>query len=625
MMSVVTISFLLAAFFPLIAVCAPNQRADRLLSFINAEILSHKSTRLAASSSSNAAIISDQNGLIAPLGSEFPTNTGFTSTSASTGTGSIESSAAGGGTQAEVAASQTPLTSSTGRSGIISAGSNTQTLSSTSKSTYDTSTPGVSSTVSAIQPNQSQEALPAPLGTDHNSGTSAGGGLRAYPSQGSPFSNSTLPIQGDGFGNYSTSGAGTGCPPQQTVSLPPATVTIAQTVTVTASKEVTTITAIPQIQTQTVTITMTSTAGLAPPYPTNAGSSGTGHVEAPSKVPGAGQGTAPTNGSDTGQLISPSNISGPGPGTAPSNGPNIPGLNASTADSVTPATTAMKLQGGETGASPLLNQTGGGPVTPTAKSSLPQFFSIPATLASNLDRVPLASPVPAGTPIVPQYPVSAGGNANTQSGYRLVSSSRQPQYLSVPVAVASNINRIPLVSPVPAGTPIIPQGASSGGPGTNVQSGSSFSPSDVPSGQYPAPYQNATGGWGLPAASGGSIAPGLGPTVSGLVGPTSGPIAPASVSKPLYQINGGIGNASVVSSPTAEGNPLASVHYTKTAPFVNLGPVHPFTGLPAGPSISPLPFENDSTAQASPLSPYSTDAACSINNTITHNITANVS
>ena len=576
-MSVVTIYFLVAVYLSFIAVCAPNQRADTLLSSIHAHVESDLSIQAASraktlstkgtvdSSHSHEPLAVSKNDLASLSSSAFSQGTGVTFISSTTGSGNLQSSAAGGVFQAQAAPSQGHLPSITSGPRVTSTSSDLRIASVSGNLLYNITSVGGSSTVVTYQPNQSQGTLSIISGTGNNWGNSTVNGLQPYPSPGAPFPNATSASQGDSIGTNGKSGEGTGCPLPQTVTLPPITVTApAQTVTVTAAPETTTITVAPQIQTQTVTVTVTITitAGPAPPYPTDTGSPGTGQIAAPPNAPGTAQVAAPSSGPGPGQTNAPSNLPGSGQSSATPNLPNTAGLNASAAGPVPLVNSGENTQGGGTQASQLPNQTGGGPVT---SPSSPQYLSIPATLASELNRIPLFSPTPAGSPIISRYEAS-------------------------------------------------------------LRSSTGLSPSSAAVGPFSAPYQNTTGGSGFPISNSAGTAPAAGPTVPGAASPSAGPTAPAPYPGSLYRIHGGIGNATVAIGALSTGSSSsAGVNYTNTAPSVNLGPVHPFTGLPAGPSITPLPSVNDSkNAQAPPLSPFSPDAACSINNTSTQNITADV-
>ena len=546
-MPVVTILFLLAAFFPFLAICAPNQRADRFLNSLHAQVLSDSSTQ-----SVGGAIIARHEPDAVP--------------SAVT---------AAGGIGAQSITKSGSLSSSTGGPDLNSAGSSLQDPSTLGPSLYNTKNRSSVSTPNSNQPNQCRGVLSMPSGSC----------LPLYPSPGSNSSNSTSPFPGSGLGSSGRARFGTGCPPVQTVTLPPVTVTLpAQTITVTPSPVTTTITITPQTQTQTLTITVTISNGPAPPYPIITTTPGSGFISAPSSValtsqvspvssvPGAAQGVAPIgvpltgqntplpNSSPIGQLVPPSNILGTTQRVSQSNVANTAGLNTATVSSVTPISPGVSTQVGGTEANQLPNQTFA--IRP-ATSSSSQFFSIPATLASELNAIPLFYPSPAYTPIPSRTGFQGGGTS-----------------------------------------------ASLSGPGSAL--------SNTLNGQYPAPYQNGTGGLGLSIPSGSGIVPG--------VGPTSGPTAPAApISASLYQIIGSFGNPSIVSSPkTGAVNPSNS---TDTAPPVSPSPVQApqeLTGLSARPSASPIPGTNNTNAPVPPLPQSVPTAACSINHTSTQTITADV-
>ena len=595
-MSVVTFIFLLAVYFPFSAVCAPNGRADSLQDHVHARDVFEESTRSAIDT--RATLMDAPDAGVAKPGTEAGEGTMLTSSTS--GNGSLQGSAAGRDTQAQTS-SQGALPSSPGGQGISSAGSSSDLPSTQETPPYSTGDIGSGSTSNVSLPTQSQEGISTPSGSTKHRGSSAGSNLLPYPSQGSPFSNATLPYQGNG-----TNGSGTNCPSQQTTTLPPVTVTLsAQTVTMTAPPETMTITVTPQTQPQTVTVTVTITAGSAAPYPTNVGNTGTGQMAASYNGIGTGRNVAASNGLSAAQSVSPANVQMTGQTAVPSNIPSSTrgvvqsnasheaGQNIST---IAPVPTVSENVNTQTEANQLTNQTGGGPV---ASSSSPQFFTIPPSLASKLNSVPIVSPNPARPPILTQLSSMSAASA----------------------ASASNLNSIPIISPNPAKPPIQTQLSSMSAASAASQSGSGPSPSNALNEQHPAPYQNATGGSGSAAPSGGSIVPGSGPTASGAAGPTSGPTAPPQFSASLYQINAGIGNASATPVPAIGTNPAPKVNYTNT---VDNGPVHPFTGLPPGPSIPPVPIANTSNAQGPPLSPFSPYAACSANGTITQNITANV-
>ena len=120
-----------------------------------------------------------------------------------------------------------------------------------------------------------------PSGTASTGSSYGSSRIVPYPTEGAPYKNSTstLPEQGNGKGENEQSGSGDQCPFQQTVTLPPRTITLpaktviitlaAETITVTpqAQTETFTVTVTPQIQTTTVTVWMTVTANQAPSCP----------------------------------------------------------------------------------------------------------------------------------------------------------------------------------------------------------------------------------------------------------------------------------------------------------------------------------------------------------------------
>ena len=568
LMSVVTILFFLAVPFLFLAACAPNQRADRLPNSPHPYVLSDQSTQ------SVVLAITAKHDLDAV---PSPRTT-------ASGTGS---SNAGGDVQIQTTPSLGFLPSNTGEPDLGSAGSLSHkhsTLDSWLKN-------GTSYTIpNPTQPSQCRRSWPIPAGNIDNGAISGDNCLQTQPSPGSQFSNYTAPFPRSGFGNNGRSGPETGCPPVQTVTMPPSTVTLpAQTITVTASQVTATITVTPQTQTQTqtVTVTVTITAGPAPPYPTITSSPGSGLITAqsnmnptsqgiplsslsataqgvvPLSAPGTGQNSNSTNNvPGTGQLVPSLNILSTGQGTSQSNVPNTAGVNFPAVSSVPPNGTGISTQAGNT----VANQPN--PITgvPIASSNSPQYFSIPATLASELDTIPLFQPSPAAIPIPSRSGIRGIGTAYAQS-----------------------------------------------------VSGSS---SNTLTGQFAAPYQNATSGSGLSVPSGSGPVPGIGPIASVINRPASGPIAPGTISASLYQVIGSfMSPPPVVADPTGASKFYPRPNYTNTAPIVNTDPVSVPSGSPAGPSIYPTPIIIGTSAQAAPSSSLNANTSCS---TSTQNITVDV-
>ena len=565
-MSVFTLFLLLAICFTSIVVSAPNERANRLLKPIQAKFQSDVSVQSVSRSKS----ASDESSTASPIATSIYGSSVDIPTSWSALLPFASPTATG----------PTSINSST--SNPNNAGNSNGTPATSIALSY--SGPGVSPMSSSI----------SNLGA-----ASVSSGLQPYPSQGAPYQNVSSPIgEPAGYNSSDTVGSGSNCSSVQTVTLPPVTVTLpAITVTMTASPETT-----------TSTITTTITAGPVAACTSAMGSLFAGQGVAQTNLPNTfglnatAAGSAAQSGSVgsgfPGQGATQSNIpSAPGlnatsagsaaqSGSAGSAEPSqdvtqpgtsdIPGSNASAAGSVPPVSTGLNTQGAETEANELPSQTPGGGSATT--STPPSYFSIPASLASQLDRIPLYSLTPAGSPIVPAY------------SYAQSSSS----------AAAAQMNSGPPPSITPTG-------------GSPLQTTPFVSP------PYVAPYQNATGAGGVAAPSGAGTISGVVPAASGSPGPTGGPTAPPHQSLLLYQING-----SFVPEPTAKASPPAGVNYTNTAPSINLGPVQPFTGAPAGPTLPPIPSLNDSNPQAPPLSPFSTNSQCSINNTSTQNLTTNV-
>ncbi|KAL6721307.1 hypothetical protein ACLMJK_000410 [Lecanora helva] len=472
---------------------------------------------------------------------------------------------------------------------------------------------GATTTVGGIQAHLSQKALPSSIGNPIQNqgalsasseyldygGKPAGSNVLPYATQGSPFSNFTAFPEGNG-----TNGSGSSCAPQQTVTLPPVTLTLpAETVTVTASPQTMTITVSPQVQTQTVTVTVsvTITAGPAPPYPNNSGSPGRAQIASSPSAIGTGQGTVPALGASSAQGFVPSNAQGPSQAVPTLNEVGqSQGLdqeiassgatpNASTAGLVPPGITGTSGQAGGPGASQLPNATEGVPIT---SSRSPQSFSIPPSLASGLDSIPIISPNPARPPPLTQ-----------------VSS----------MSAASVLNNIPIISPNPARPPILTQLSSMSAASAAVQFTSGVAPPSSSSEEYPAPYQNASGGAVSAGSSGSGILPGLGPAPSGGADAGSGANGLSQFPGSLYQINGGIGNASVTAGSPAASSPPVNVNYTNTAPPVD---TNPLTTVEPAPSTPPIPTTNVSNPQEPPLPPTDPQSACSGDNASTQHITA---
>ena len=501
-------------------------------------------------------------------------------------------------------------------------------------------------------------------------GSSYGSGSRssfmAYPTRGAPYQNSTaLYIQpsslpsleapatnipeaqpsslpsstaaaantsgGNGTDNGGQSDSGAQCPSPPTVTLPPQTITLpAETVTVTATPQtiMQTITITPQTQTQTVTITITMTAGPAPARPT-AGSGGS-----PPNSPAAAPSNLPILSSSNAQagIVPPINASlgnaGSGTQGSGNRGGSIPGVQPPAQTGGQGAGIPGVLPPAQTGGPALGSGQPPAPVLSAAtwanKNGMAITSALPlAAISTNENGGPAPSAVPSAplnTPIS-QY---QGQNSVTP--------------LIVPGSASSNV---PGVRPPPQITNVPgPSGKLSKSPVAPISSGGQpVSVPPAPPSAAPYPFQNSTGPSNSlgPSVIGlvGSV-PGIGPTGSGFAGPTNAPAPPvqpplqngSSIPIPPYQP----ANVSLTLAPagsTAQVTQPASLNSSQPLPLnstksVNLGPVHPFTGLPAKPTLSPAPAMNMSTQEAPPLSTTSTESTCSINGTSSQNITANV-
>ncbi len=187
-MSVFTFLLFLTTFFSSIAGCTPNQRANRLLSSIQAKIQSDQSAQSVFMATANPAAASSYMSSIDAIPS-FPPDSSSSTRGAELGGYKRPSIAA-------PARCSSPVFSST--QGALS------------RNTSDGAARNVYTT---------QAAQPVPSGTGNIRENSTGGGLRPCSSSGAPYSNSTPTHQGGGFGD---NGAGGSVTPAQ---LPVQTVT----------------------------------------------------------------------------------------------------------------------------------------------------------------------------------------------------------------------------------------------------------------------------------------------------------------------------------------------------------------------------------------------------------------
>lgn len=257
-MSVFTFLLFLTTVFPAIAVCAPNQRANKLLSSIQAKIQSDQSIQSVFTATANPAAASSYLSSIEAIPS-FPPDSSSSTLGAKHGL-------------------ERPSTAASARSpGPFF--SPTQILPSGNGNTGE----GAAGTV--VQSYTLQGAQPIPSGTSNIRETFTGGGLQPCSSSGAPYSIFTYTPQEGGLGKNGTGGSVT---PRQ---LP------AQTVTVITSETI------------TVTVPYPITAGLVLPYSSNVGI-GTGFNAAPSYPPPVGASSDSAAGSSSGKDAAtvPSNI-----------------------------------------------------------------------------------------------------------------------------------------------------------------------------------------------------------------------------------------------------------------------------------------------------------------------------
>lgn len=497
-------------------------------------------------------------------------------------------------------------------------------------------------------------------------GSGSSSGFVPFPTQGAPYQNFTAPyIQPSslpslavpavniptetGVGNSGQGDSSAQCPPPQTVTLPPQIITLpAETATVTAAPQTITqtITITPQIQTQAITITVTVTAGPAPAY-SKAGDAGSPQnlpAAAPSNFPTLAASNAPAG------IVPPANagLGNGGIGTqgSGSQGASIPGIqppaqtggpalgSGQPAAPVHPAGTLANNNGvampSATG--PVLG-SGAAPVLPAATSAKKNGIATPTAVlpvvTSTINLVPVPSavlPAPVNTP------------ASPNQGQNSVASQPAP---GPPPSNIPSIQSPAQITNVPG---LMPSGNVPISPVTNssiLGQPPSVPPSPPPIAPYP--FQNSTGPSNVRGPSGiGSIGsiPSIGPTGSGsgFAGPTSGatalfqPIRPppqdiSSIQPPPFQANASV--TPPQAGPTAQVTPPVSLNSSQplsanVTSSINLGPVHPFTGLPPKPTLQPSSPLNISAQEAPPLSTTNTDSTCSTNGISSQNITANV-
>lgn len=182
MMSVFTFLFFLTTCFLSVAVCAPNQRANRLLSSIQAKIQSEQSVQSAFTATADPAAAASYLSSLEAIPS-FPPDSSGTKLGA------------------ERSGLRRPLTTASARS-------STPFLSFTrGAASSGTDNIGWGAIGTVVQSYTTQGAQPIPSGTGNFRESSTGGELQPCSSSGAPFSNSTSTLQkgGLGTGGYVTS------------------------------------------------------------------------------------------------------------------------------------------------------------------------------------------------------------------------------------------------------------------------------------------------------------------------------------------------------------------------------------------------------------------------------------
>ena len=223
-------------------------------------------------------------------------------------------------------------------------------------------------------------------------------------------------------------------------------------------------------------------------------------------------------------------------------------------------------------------------------------------------RVPAQGPVQLTAPSVP-------AETTTITEDQIVTS----------VAPASAVNTLP----APNESLSAQGGVNNNSPGSPASPSSIINqvPGESPSLPPPAPYpfQNSTSSIHIAGPIGsdtkGSVLR-AGPTGSRLIQPSNGPLIPSGVFPPSL---GASGQGSLPPALSGLQPPPSSAPSAKSPSLsFNLGPVHPFTGLPPIPTLPAAPPANETAQQAPPLSPYSTAGGCGRDGTSTQNLTATV-
>lgn len=590
-MSVFTIVLFLAGFHVFVTNGAPNVKADSLLRAIQADSKSRASVLSAQSQATSSSAV--PSALVVEDSAAFPSlpkhNEALTSITANSN-----------GLEPSATTSAMFMPSST----AVNISNNAQ-----SSTTME---PGVDSTSASI----SIQPSPAP---DDAKGTSIGSGIQAYPSEGAPFQNSTSPSEGGGVGGFNGTGtAGSQCQPPVTTTLPRETVTETATAISTVQGPVqyatvtvtTTATAISTVQgpVQYVTVTVTTTATPAPSSPSNAGSLDNTAAIAPSDQPSL----TPSNASITASSGPITPASGDGAIATPaSHLPPIDQISELPSSGGTESTSAIQL--------PPVSQTGG----PASGSNSATAFSIPASRASILNNVPLYSPIPAGTPIFPQTAFSGGNNASVATGMQPSPSAASSGQFPLQTAngTAPNTSSVPSLAPFQNFTQSSNGTISSNsrlGPSTGLMGSGVSNSTNFSTAPSPSLYQ-IVGSFVPPSVVTPQPSPSLYQIVGSYVPPS---IVTPQPSPSLFQI---VGSYVPPSGVTPQITPSPPVNLTNT-PGANTTSMDPglLSPVTSGPIIASSLPTNNYNVQGPPLSPFSTNAACSTDHIMTQNITTDV-